>query len=162
MKKYKWLLIINLIVVLGLFHRSLSQKETMLAHGQLVLLKLAPVDPRSLLQGDYMRLNYEITDNNFFDEKIPPKGYCIIKLNEKGIAEKIRIQPNQTPLNKGEYLLKYTANKYNDMHIGAESYFFQEGEGKKFEKAIYGGIKIDSNGNTLLTGLYNKNLKKIE
>lgn len=27
-----------------------------------ILLRLAPVDPRSLLQGDYMRLNYEVTE----------------------------------------------------------------------------------------------------
>lgn len=35
--------------------------ERILSMGQPVLLRLAPVDPRSLMQGDYMRINYEVT-----------------------------------------------------------------------------------------------------
>ncbi|MFX7329222.1 GDYXXLXY domain-containing protein, partial [Acinetobacter baumannii] len=36
----------------------MAQKEMLLKEGQLVLLPLAPVDPRSLMQGDYMALRY--------------------------------------------------------------------------------------------------------
>ena len=64
MKKYKWIIIIiNLIILLGFFNNSILQKEKLLTDGQLVLLELAPVDPRSLMQGDYMRLNYDISNN---------------------------------------------------------------------------------------------------
>ena len=60
MKKYSRILIIaNLILLLGYFNWSVYQKEQTLKEGQLVLLQLAPVDPRSLMQGDYMRLNYK-------------------------------------------------------------------------------------------------------
>jgi uncharacterized membrane-anchored protein len=47
------------------------------------------------------------------------------------------------------------------MHIGAESYFFEEGQAKKFEVARYGGIKVDDAGNSVLVGLYDKNHKLI-
>ena len=58
MKKYsRILIIVNLILLLGYFNWSVYQKEQTLKDGQLVLLQLAPVDPRSLMQGDYMRLN---------------------------------------------------------------------------------------------------------
>lgn len=36
--------------------------ERVLANGQSVLLRLSPVDPRSLMQGDYMIINYEVND----------------------------------------------------------------------------------------------------
>ena len=55
MKKYSSILIIaNLVLLLVYFNWSVYQKEQTLKEGQLVLLQLAPVDPRSLMQGDYM------------------------------------------------------------------------------------------------------------
>ena len=61
MKKYsRILIIVNLILLLGYFNWSVYKKEQILKDGRLVLLQLVPVDPRSLMQGDYMRLNYHI------------------------------------------------------------------------------------------------------
>lgn len=162
MKKYKWIIIlINLIILLGLFNNSILQKEELLTEGQLVLLELAPVDPRSLMQGDYMRLNYEIS-NNINTDSISKRGFCVVKLKENGVAEKVRIQEKRTPINVNEFLIEYTSREWRGINIGAESYFFQEGEAEKFEKAKYGGIKIDNKGNSLLVGLYDKNRIKIE
>ena len=48
MKKYSRILIIaNLILLLGYFNWSVYKKEQTLKDGQLILLQLAPVDPRS-------------------------------------------------------------------------------------------------------------------
>jgi uncharacterized membrane-anchored protein len=162
MKKYKWIIIlINLIILLGLFNNSILQKEELLTDGQLVLLELAPVDPRSLMQGDYMRLRYAISDN-INSDSISKRGFCVVKLEENGIAKKVRIQENKTPINDNEFLIEYTSKKWRNVNIGAESYFFQEGEADKYENAKYGGIKVDSQGNSLLIGLYDENLKRIE
>jgi uncharacterized membrane-anchored protein len=162
MKKYKWIIIlINLIILLGLFNNSILQKEELLTAGQLVLLELAPVDPRSLMQGDYMRLRYAISDN-INSERISKRGFCVVKLEENGIAKKVRIQENKTPINNNEFLIEYTLKEWRNINIGAESYFFQEGEADKYENAKYGGIKVDSQGNSLLIGLYDENLKRIE
>ena len=162
MKKYKWIIIlINLIILLLLFNNSVLQKEELLSDGQLVLLELAPVDPRSLMQGDYMRLGYAISDN-INSDSISKRGFCVVKLEENGIARKVRIQENKTPINDNEYLIEYTSRKWGGINIGAESYFFQEGEADKYENAKYGGIKVDDQGNSLLIGLYDENRKKIE
>lgn len=162
MKKYKWLIILlNLILLLVYFNWSVFKKEELLKDGELVLLKLAPVDPRSLMQGDYMTLRYDISQN-IDVEKIPKRGYCIVKLNNKGIAEKVRFQEEKTPLKAGEHLIQYNSPDSWNVNIGAESYFFEEGQAEKFNKAEYGGIKIDQNGNSILIGLYNKNLKLIK
>jgi len=130
MKKYKWLVILlNLILILFLFNKSIVEKENLLSNGKLVLLKLAPVDPRSLMQGDFMRLDYEISRNQNSDS-IPKRGYCIVTLDKNGVAGKVRLQDGITPLSTWEYPIVYTASGGN-INIGAESFFFEEGQGKK-------------------------------
>ena len=162
MKKYKLILIFaNLFLLLWVFNNSIVEKETLLTEGKLILLELAPVDPRSLMQGDYMRLSYAMTSNINHDS-ISKRGFCIVTLQENGIAKKVRLQAERTPLYTGEHLIEYTSHEWNGINIGAESYFFQEGDADKYEKAVYGGIKVDSKGNSLLIGLYDENIHKIE
>ncbi|MGJ8743374.1 GDYXXLXY domain-containing protein [Polaribacter sp.] len=162
MKKYKVIIIlVNLVLLLGLFHNSILKKELLLSNGKLILLELAPVDPRSLIQGDYMRLRYAISENIKYDS-ISKTGFCIVKLQENGIANKVRIQENKTPIDDKEYAIKYTSKGWRTLNIGAESFFFQEGDGYKYEKAKYGGLKVDHKGNSLLIGLFDENLNEIK
>lgn len=161
MNKYKWIIILlNLVVLLVFINNSIIKKEAILSEGKLVLLELAPVDPRSLMQGDYMNLRYKISAGDRFNS-ISKRGYYVVQLQPNGIAKKVRLQPDKTPLNDSEYLIQYTSGGRN-LNIGAESYFFQEGHAEKFSKAKYGGIKIDKEGNCLLIGLYDEHLKLIE
>jgi uncharacterized membrane-anchored protein len=161
MKKYKWyIILLNLIILLVYFNYSVVKKEQLLKEGQLVLLALAPVDPRSLMQGDYMALRYAISEN-IEEAEISKTGYCVVRLDSNGVANKVRFQEDLTPLNEGEQLIKYKSSDKWNVNIGAESYFFQEGEAEKYEKATHGGIKIDKSGNSLLIGLYDKQFQKI-
>ncbi len=161
MKKFKWIFILaNLIILVGLFTNSILKKEAILSNGKLILLELAPVDPRSLMQGDYMQLRYKISEKSKLDS-ISKRGFIVVATDDKGIAQKTRIQPKKNPIHANEYLIEYTAGSM-DMNIGAESFFFEEGQGEKFEKAKYGGLQVDNKGNSILVGLYNENLHKIE
>lgn len=161
MKKYKGIVIfLNLILLLIIFNHNLYEKEEILSDGKLVLLKLAPVDPRSLMQGDYMRLRYEIT-NNFDLQNIPKRGFCVVKINSHNIADKVRFQKNATPLKENELLIRYRTSDY-DLNIGAESYFFQEGQAEKYENSEFGGLMVDDDGNSILIGLYNEDKKFIK
>jgi len=163
MKKYKnYIILLNLVIVLFLFNKSVLHKEETLKNGKLVLLKLAPVDPRSLMQGDYMRLRYAIARNIPKDSISSKRGYCIVELDEKGIAQKKRFQNEVSPITDDEYAIRYNAKKWGNLDIGAESYFFQEGQSDKYEKAKYGGLMIDENGKSILEGLYDKDLQRIE
>lgn len=162
MKKYKWIIVfLNLLLLLAYFNYSVVGKEKLLKDGQLVFLELAPVDPRSLMQGDYMVLRYKIAEGVMADS-IPKRGYCVVFIDTYGVANRVRFQENPTPLNEDEYAIGYTAARHNNIFIGAESYFFQEGQGEKYSEAKYGGVKLDHNGNSLLTGLYDENLRRIE
>jgi uncharacterized membrane-anchored protein len=62
----------------------------------LVFLELAPVDPRSLMQGDYMVLRYKIAEGVMADS-IPKRGYCVVFIDTYGVANRKRFQENPTP-----------------------------------------------------------------
>lgn len=165
--KYKWtIVLINLLLLLVYFNYSICNKEKILSKGTLVLLKLAPVDPRSLMQGDYMDLRYAIADelrDKLLYDSIPDakRGYCVVKIDKDGVAGLIRTQESKEPAKEGEYLILYNIYDYK-VTFGAESYFFQEGTAEKFEKAEYGGLRVDNNGNNVLVGLYDENKKLIK
>lgn len=162
MKSYKVaLILINLVVVLALFHYSVGRKEAILRNGRLILLQLAPVDPRSLVQGDYMDLRYEIAGQDLPDP-MPKRGYCVVRLDPGAVARKVRWQTGRQPLRAGEYLIEYTAPNRWRPSIGAESYFFEEGQSASFQRAQYGGLKVDDRGNSVLVGLYDKDQRLIK
>ncbi len=161
MKNYRTLFVlINLVCVLTYFGYNVMQKETLSKEGRLVLLELAPVDPRSLMQGDYMDLRYKIAEDasSFTPNK---NGYCVVQLGRDHVAHFVRLQPDKTPLEADEYLIQYKADNWR-INIGAESFFFQEGHGERYEKAKYGGLRIDDRGHSLLIGLYDVDRKEIK
>ncbi|PHQ30412.1 GDYXXLXY domain-containing protein [Leeuwenhoekiella nanhaiensis] len=161
MKTYKKIaIILNLVILLIYFGYSVVDKEELIKDGQLALLELAPVDPRSLMQGDYMALRYSLSEDLDLDA-MPKRGYCVIVLDQKNRANKVRFQPDKTPLNANEFLIAYTITDFWNINIGAESFFFEEGSDKRYEEAQFGGIKIDNDGNSILVGLYDENLKQI-
>ncbi len=156
-KKYKIVLAANLILVLAFFAFSVAQKETLIAKGTEVLLRLAPVDPRSLMQGDYMALDYEIMREIGYKSK---SGYVVVKVGDDRVAEFVRVQ-NDKNVNDGEHLIRFNRQS-GRLSVGADNYFFQEGSAKKFENAKYGLLKVDSDGNSILVGLCDEKGRLIE
>jgi uncharacterized membrane-anchored protein len=51
------------ILILVVVNYGIYEKERLLANGRLVLLELAPVDPRSLMQGDYLALRFRLQND---------------------------------------------------------------------------------------------------
>ena len=139
MKKYsRILIIVNLILLLGYFNWSVYKKEQTLKDGQLILLQLAPVDPRSLMQGDYMRLNYQEASSAPVDEQTATRGYAVLRTDSNQVGEIVRLQN------------------------ALESFFFEEGQDTLYQKAMYGGLKVDDKGQSLLVGLYDKDFHRIQ
>lgn len=152
----KYIFIGNLLLVLVVFNFMIFQKEQIIANGELILLELYPIDPRSLMQGDYMILAYEISrwDLDKEGNEVPEKGFCVLTKDEKNIGTYLRFQTAQTPIKEGEIALKYHKTP-TGLRIGAESFLFQEGKAKIYEKAKYGGLRV-KNGTPLLVALYDK------
>lgn len=162
MKKYSRILIIaNLILLLGYFNWSVYQKEQTLKYGQLVLLQLAPVDPRSLMQGDYMRLNYKEASSDLLNKQTDTRGYAILRTDSNQVGEIVRLQNTLEPVNDNELVIKYKIINRR-LFLGAESFFFEEGQDTLFQKAVYGGLKVDDKGQSLLVGLYDEDFHQIQ
>ena len=162
MKKYsRILIIVNLILLLGYFNWSVYKKEQILKDGRLVLLQLVPVDPRSLMQGDYMILNYQEASSAPVDEQTATRGYAVLRTDSNQVGEIVRLQNALEPVNSDELVIKYKI-VHHRLFLGAESFFFEEGQDTLYQKAMYGGLKVDDKGQSLLVGLYDKDFHRIQ
>ena len=129
------------------------QKEYVLANGRTVLLELAPRDPRSLMQGDYMVLDYAISRERSEDlAQRPRDGHLVLRLDEQGVGRFVRFDTPQTPLAPGEFKLRYRVRQER-VRLGAESFFFQEGHADRYERARYGELRVAGSGASVLVGL---------
>ena len=131
------------------------QKESLLATGKPVLLELAPVDPRSLMQGDYMVLDYAISRERGRSQEWPRDGHLVLRLDEQGTGQFVRFHDPGTPLAPGELLLRYRVRD-GRVRLGAEAFFFQEGHAQRYEGARYGELRVAPHGTSVLVGLRSK------
>ena len=151
----------NAVIFVGLAFALLGptvlilQKESLLATGKPVLLELAPVDPRSLMQGDYMVLNYAISRARRWGQGSPRDGHLVLRLDEQGVGQYVRIHEPGTPLAPGEFLLRYRVRD-GRVRLGAEAFFFQEGHAQRYAGARYGELRVAPNGTSVLVGLRSK------
>lgn len=160
-----WSTVAVSILVFFVVNAMIVQKNNVIASGKTVLLRLAPRDPRSLIQGDYMSLNYDLY-RQFNDDQLkqlPRDGVLVVKLDEKGVATFSRFYQGGD-LAKDEQLLHYKVkgDKYfQRMQLGAESFFFQEKQANLYQLARYGELKVDSKGASVLIGLRGENFEKL-
>ena len=141
--------------VFGNFYTMVAQKEALRRDGQTVYLALAPLDPRSPLQGDYMDLNYAITNQINHDQmdnpqqKRPDAGTLVIRLDNRNVGTLAGYYQGGA-LAPGEHLLKFHRVGWLSV-IGAESYFIPEGSGPAFASAAYGELKLEPDGTSAPT-----------
>lgn len=126
-------------------------KERVLAAGETVLLRLAPVDPRSLMQGDYMRLRYALVGDIPAVDRLAPRGALVVTRDRDGVAGFVRVDDGG-PLQPGELRLRYF-KRGHDVSLGAETFLFPEGEGEALEAARYGELAVAAAGDSVLVGL---------
>lgn len=147
----KALILPGLVLALAVPAYGIVQKERLLAGGDTVLLQLAPVDPRSLIQGDYMRLDYAITRTIEQDESWPRDGTIVVTLDAKGVATFVR-RADASPLQPGEHLLRYR-KRDRRVRVATNAFYFEEGSASKYAGARYGELKVDADGNGVLVGM---------
>ncbi len=140
----------GLVLVLGAATYTVWQHERTLAEGELIYLELAPVDPRSLMQGDYMALRFAI-DGGLRKPESPSHGRAVLRLDERRVGTFVRLYGGEA-LAPGEVLLEYR-KRDRGVRIVTDAYFFQEGHGDRYAKARYGEVRARSDGQALLVRL---------
>jgi uncharacterized membrane-anchored protein len=156
----KWrifLVIVSALLALGAVNVMAYQREDLAANGRVVFLALAPVDPRSLIQGDYMRLRYALA-RNVLSNAGTSDGLLVVRLDKQRIAREVRLYDPQKPLARNQVLLAYH-QRAHDIHIGPEAFFFQEGHASYFVNARYAELRVSASGDVALVGLRGKDLE---
>ncbi len=151
------------VLILCAVNYTIVQREQLLQEGRVVLLELAPVDPRSLMQGDYMALRFQIANvaSNQSQESESEDGYLLATLDEHGVAQFKRRVQQREQVGSDEVLLRYRVRNHV-AKFATNAYFFQEGKAQLYEKARYGEFRVASNGDMLLTGLRTPDYARIE
>lgn len=153
----RWILI-AWALTLAVAGAGVIGKERLLARGDVVLLRLAPVDPRSLMQGDYMALNFAIGAPilralETTDDRIRT---AVVRLDAGGEASFVRLHRGE-PLVAGEHLLRFQLRPSrwgtDQVQISTDAFFFQEGQARRYEGAQFGAFRVDAQGQALLVEL---------
>ena len=149
------------LLVLAAVNWTIWQRERQIETGIVVRLELAPVDPRSLMQGDYMALRYRVSDDAVGRraKEDLEDGRIIVKDDDRGVARLVR-RDNGQPLVQGEVALKYRV-RGGMVKFATNAWFFQEGTGKLYEPAKYGEFRVSPEGEMLLVGMLDVNLKRL-
>lgn len=120
---------------------TVATQETSLSTAPTVLLETQPVDPRDMLRGDYVILNYKISRLEFSQFKPPLTNQpaagtpVFVVLEKRGAFHEAAYaslafpaaQPGQTVI-RGDTEYAWQANSVR-VHYGLERYYVAEGTG---------------------------------
>ena len=168
----KKLTIIICIIWVSIITFGVIRNEFILTTGKKVLLRTVPVDPKDLLMGDYVTLNYEISqlpqNYDYLKTFKNKEVYVVLKTDKDNIATIDRIQTEKEP--DEPLFIKGKISKCNTIiplwktgtciNYGIESYYVKEHTGKDLEKNLRNGalvkVSIDRYGNAKIMEIVNK------
>ena len=150
------------LLILVFINFSIAGKQRHLSEGRVVYLELAPVDPRSMMQGDYMALNYRIANEVLLvlPQDKAASGRIVATLDDRAIASFARLENASSELASSEIYLGYRVRN-GRMKFASNAFFFQEGTAEQYTQAKYGCFRVNEEGDLLLTALHDENLAEL-
>lgn len=142
---------------LGVASAAIWQKQALIESGRKVFVELAPVDPRSLMQGDYMQLNFRLPSHSATTSFYPQ---VVARRDERGVATLLRMREIGSGLAADEFVIKLTV-KNGGLMLVTDAWFFREGEAQRWARAKYGEFRVAPDGQALLVGMADAELKPI-
>lgn len=168
-KKGFWLIIILWAMIIFIF---IFLNEYTLRQGKTILLKTEPIDPRDLLRGDYVFLQYEINTidlktveviSPLKEEDIEEEDIIYIGLIRDGEFYKPLSLSKAVPETKNGVIyirgkVVWKTGNVIDVTYGIENYYVPEGKGREIEKFVGKGlsveVKVDKYGFSKISKLY--------
>lgn len=180
-KKKKFLAAMGL--QLAVIFLMIIYKTAILIGGQIVYLRIAPVDPRDPLRGDYVVFqlqDFSRLDAYIFDspQSVKSGDVIFVTVGERGdyaypigasktkpsgddifIKGTVTNVSSQGNFNSGLPEEKFVRQRIQDFNIkyGIEEYFIKEGSGRNVSfrgYANYAQVMVDNNGSSLLKRLF--------
>ena len=142
---------------------AIWQKQDLIARGKPVFMALMPVDPRSLMQGDYMRLRFATLDAHqlpLLDNMGAKRPHLVVQLDARGVATVQRRHMPGQPLAPQEMLLELSPKDGNWVVV-TDAWYFKEGQAQIWQAAKYGEFRVLEGGRALLVGLTDAGLQPI-
>jgi len=148
------LVALGALLVLGALNLAIVGKERIKRDGELVYLPLAPVDPRSLIQGDYMALRFAIVRDIERRAQADARGtrdgavaFATVALDAQRVAH--LADAGAAPALKLRYRIRD-----GQVWLGTNAFFFEEGSAERFSQARFGEFRVDrESGEAVLVGL---------
>jgi uncharacterized membrane-anchored protein len=155
------LIALGALLVFSGVNYSMYAKERIRKEGQVVFLQLAPVDPRSLMQGDYMALRFAIASDLEAARRDKQNRYDVnqhsvgVRLDDRGVAQLVA-----TDAPSG-LRIRYRIRE-GRIWIGTNAYFFEEGTAERYSAARFGEFRLDrESGEAVLVGMRDEHLKAL-
>lgn len=162
-----WLLALSALATVAVANIAIADKEHTIANGQKVYVPLAPVDPRSLMQGDYMRLRFTLPPMPELDRRdagveglLGSRPYAVGRLDARGVVAWERVERYDAPIAPGEFRIQLTP-KNGDWTLVTDGWYFAEGDAERWEQARFGEFRVQPDGKALLVGMADEQLAPI-
>lgn len=146
----------------GLTAKGIAEKEALITSGKRVFVALAPVDPRSLMQGDYMALRFALPDLS--KAPSPQSGtalYALAVVDDRGVAVLSSLTPTQ-PTTGDNQVAFALAVKGGRWMLGTDAWYFKEGTADTWAKARFGEFRVGKSGDAILVGMADDKLQPIK
>jgi len=146
----KLFLIVAIIFQLGALLWMALSREYVVQTGEVVKVQTAPIDPRDLFRGDFVRLDYDLSslparllEQHLHDQELK-KGqvlYVTLQKDSRGLVQAMAVSDISPAGNelfiRGRLLRDWVKNKYNASTLaikyGIEQYFVEQGKGIDIE-----------------------------
>ena len=158
-------LIVLLMLVFGSF---IVMSEYRLAEGEKIFLDTRPVDPRDLLRGDYVILEYTIESDSqvttYISENELDAGERVYLVLEKDQDDFGRLARISTSKPKEELFISAMVLERGWVDIGVDKFFVPEGRGLEIERLRGGAdvlVSVGSSGSVAIVDVYHEG-EKIE
>jgi uncharacterized membrane-anchored protein len=148
------------LIVLVIANYTIYSREQLLTDGRVVLLQLAPVDPRSLMQGNYMALRFHVANAAFGFGDVKENvqdGHIVLALDTHRVGTFRRFDDG-SPLPDDEVRMRYRIRNRRPQ-FATNAFFFQEGEAELYTTARYGEFRVGADGEAILTELWDEDFK---
>ena len=147
------------VLILIVANMGIYQKQQLVDSGRVVLLELAPVDPRSLMQGDYMALRFRIATDAFpgVDRDTLQDGRLVLTVDDRNVAKFTRFDSGD-PLGPSEVLIRYRV-RAGSPKFATNAFFFEEGTADAYARARFGEFRVSPSGDAILVRMRDEKLE---
>jgi uncharacterized membrane-anchored protein len=162
MTRRTWLFVGVVAVMVAIPLATIAWNEWKLASGEEIRLQVQPVDPLDFFRGEYVALQYPISNTAVVEWPNPKPGDTVyMTLRKQGDHWRGGSASGIKPTNGETFIrgrIESTGIDTHQIEYGIETFFVEEGQARRYEEAmfdrrLYADVVIDDDGGARLKDL---------